>query len=269
LHVVEHTPYVAALGLLKADPVLLLWRRSLAGGRPWGCQAGGVEGCNSQARRIREQRRALDDVLKLANVPGPRALAEPFHVCFGDPLESQSQLAGGALKEEQGERGDLLAPLPQRGNAYGEGRETVVEILAETPLLHGRKQVGQLAPQLEVGQQDPQLPPQHDQKRLIGRTNLGQGVPDRIDARGRPQYISTVLLPFNRESLRERNVVESDAERQRVAGSSPEQGFMDTLELSEVVRELAQATSAESSETYDLAAKAKLYVRPLRAAQRS
>ena len=78
-----------------------------------------------------------------------------------------------------------------------------------------------------------------------------------------------MLLPFNRERLRERNDVENDAERQRVSDFSPEQGFMDVLELSEVVRELAQATSAEGSETYDLAAKAKLYVLPLRATQRS
>jgi hypothetical protein len=61
---------------------------------------------------------------------------------------------------------------------------------------------------------------------------------------------SDVLLPFNREKLRERNAVESEAERQRVSG-------------------FAQATSAESSETYDLAAKAKLTILPLRAAQRS
>lgn len=90
-----------------------------------------------------------------------------------------------------------------------------------------------------------------------------------IDARGGPQYSLRVLLPFNRERLRERNDVENDAERQRISDSSPEQGFMETLELSEVVRELAQATSAESSEIYDLAAKATLYVLPLRAAQKS
>ncbi len=78
-----------------------------------------------------------------------------------------------------------------------------------------------------------------------------------------------VLLPFNRERLRERNDIENDAERRRVSESSPEKGFMETLEMSEIVRELAQATSAESSGTYDLAAKARLYVLPLRAAQKS
>jgi hypothetical protein len=59
-------------------------------------------------------------------------------------------------------------------------------------------------------------------------------------------YSYGVLLLFNRERLRERNVVENDSERQRVEGFSPEQGFMEVLELSEVVPELAQATSAES-----------------------
>src|SRR5512141_1383329 len=49
----------------------------------------------------------------------------------------------------------------------------------------------------------------------------GQAFQTGIDARGGPGYSFSVLLPFNRERLRERNEVENDAERQRVSDLSP------------------------------------------------
>jgi hypothetical protein len=76
-----------------------------------------------------------------------------------------------------------------------------------------------------------------------------------------------VQLPFDREKLRRRNLADRDDERLAAAARSPADGLRDTLEVSEVVRSLARATLGEPSATDDLAEKARLYARPLRAAQ--
>jgi hypothetical protein len=78
-----------------------------------------------------------------------------------------------------------------------------------------------------------------------------------------------VDLPFDREKLRRRNAADAEAERAVASVRSPEQGFLETLDLSEVVSELAAATAGEQLLVDDLEAKARLYVLPLRAAQRS
>jgi hypothetical protein len=78
-----------------------------------------------------------------------------------------------------------------------------------------------------------------------------------------------VLLPFDRDQLRKRNAADVDAERTAASTRSPEQGFLDTLELSEVVSQLAAATAGDQFLVNDLEAKARLYALPLRAAERS
>jgi hypothetical protein len=89
------------------------------------------------------------------------------------------------------------------------------------------------------------------------------------DSGVRLRYGSGVLLPFDRARLRERNDADMVAERLAAADRSPEEGLRDAVELSEVVRSLALATSGGQGTVDDLAAKARLYVLPLRAAQRS
>jgi len=76
-----------------------------------------------------------------------------------------------------------------------------------------------------------------------------------------------VLPPFDRAKLRERNEADGIAERLAATARSPEEGLRDALELSELVRSLALATSGEQYMIDDLTAKARLYVLPLRAAQ--
>ena len=76
-----------------------------------------------------------------------------------------------------------------------------------------------------------------------------------------------MLPPFDREALKERNASDLAAERARAASRSPAEGLLDTLELSELVRELARASNADCPASHDLEAKADLYVRPLKAAR--
>ncbi|MBN2576457.1 MAG: hypothetical protein JXP73_17980 [Deltaproteobacteria bacterium] len=78
-----------------------------------------------------------------------------------------------------------------------------------------------------------------------------------------------MLLPFDRARLRERNEADVTAERFDAAARSPAEGLRDVLELCETVRSLALATSGEPGPVDDLAAKARLFVLPLRAAQRA
>jgi hypothetical protein len=77
-----------------------------------------------------------------------------------------------------------------------------------------------------------------------------------------------VELPFDRERLKRRNAIDSDQDRAADCRRSPGESFMETLELCEVVGQLASAAASEESAS-DLEAKARLYVRPLRAAMHS
>ena len=79
---------------------------------------------------------------------------------------------------------------------------------------------------------------------------------------------TSMLLPFDRERLKQRNARDAEQEVAAAAEKSPAQRFMETLEVSEVVRQLAAATGSDSAAS-DLEAKSRLYVRPLLAAMRS
>ena len=77
-----------------------------------------------------------------------------------------------------------------------------------------------------------------------------------------------MLLPFDRERLKLRNARDAEQEVAAAVEKTPEQGFVETIEVSEVVRQLAVATGSDSAAS-DLAAKSRLYVGPLLAAMRS
>ena len=77
-----------------------------------------------------------------------------------------------------------------------------------------------------------------------------------------------MLLPFDRERLKQRNALDVADELQASAGQTPSEKLLATIDLSEVVRELAAAAGSQP-ETSDLELKSHLYVRPLRAATRS
>ena len=75
-------------------------------------------------------------------------------------------------------------------------------------------------------------------------------------------------LPFDRERLKQRNALDAAQEVQASAGQTPSEKLLATIEVSEVVRELAVAAGTQAERT-DLQLKSHLYVRPLHAAMRS
>ncbi len=77
-----------------------------------------------------------------------------------------------------------------------------------------------------------------------------------------------MLLPFDRERLKQRNALDAEQEAAFSAEKTPSQRFMETVELSEVVRQLAIATGSDSAAA-DLELKSRLYVHPLLAAMHS
>jgi hypothetical protein len=77
-----------------------------------------------------------------------------------------------------------------------------------------------------------------------------------------------MILPFDRERLMRRNTLDAEQEVAACAEKTSSQSFMESVEVSEVVRQLAIATGSES-ETSDLEAKSRLYVSPLLAATRT
>jgi hypothetical protein len=77
-----------------------------------------------------------------------------------------------------------------------------------------------------------------------------------------------MLPPFDRKRLNLRNRRDAEDEVAAAAGKTAEQRFEETIEVSEVVRQLALATGSDGASA-DLAEKSELYVRPLLAAMRS
>jgi|HubBroStandDraft_4_1064222.scaffolds.fasta_scaffold356923_2 hypothetical protein len=77
---------------------------------------------------------------------------------------------------------------------------------------------------------------------------------------------ASMLLPFDRDRLRERNAIDLAQEIEEARRRSTPERFEQTLELSELVRALAEATGVEVPD--DLAEKARLYAEPLRVATR-
>src|SRR4051812_4930538 len=73
---------------------------------------------------------ALDDVLELADVPGPAVREEQRDGLGGDRGEVAEAGAGGGLAEEHaGESFDLGGALPQRGDRQGDAVQAEVEVL--------------------------------------------------------------------------------------------------------------------------------------------
>lgn len=75
-----------------------------------------------------------------------------------------------------------------------------------------------------------------------------------------------MILPFNRARLRERNALDDAEEQAAAAQRTPGERVEMSLDLSQLVRELAHATGADqaTSTRSDLAEKARLYAEPLR-----
>lgn len=75
-----------------------------------------------------------------------------------------------------------------------------------------------------------------------------------------------MILPFNRARLRERNALDDAQDQAAAAERSPGERVEASLDLSQLVRDLAHATGADQAAAArsDLAEKARLYAAPLR-----
>jgi hypothetical protein len=75
-----------------------------------------------------------------------------------------------------------------------------------------------------------------------------------------------VILPFDRGRLRERNALDDAQDRAEARRRSPAERVASTLELSQLVRDLSQATGSDElvDEAVALGEKARLYAAPLR-----
>lgn len=76
-----------------------------------------------------------------------------------------------------------------------------------------------------------------------------------------------MILPFDRSRLRLRNALDDAEAIADAARRSPAERVQVSLDLSQLVRELARAAGTDQLVDYraDLAEKARLYVTPLRA----
>jgi hypothetical protein len=75
-----------------------------------------------------------------------------------------------------------------------------------------------------------------------------------------------VILPFDRERLRERNALDDAQDRAEARRRSPAERVESTLELSQLVRDLSHATGSDErvDREAELGEKARLYTAPLR-----
>src|SRR3990167_4348987 len=88
-----------------------------------------------------EHERALDDVLELADVPGPPVLLEDGEGLGRHPPDALAELGGDLLDEVRDERRDVLATLAKRWQMDRDDVQPVEEVLAQRALGH-RLEIG-------------------------------------------------------------------------------------------------------------------------------
>src|SRR5437899_260655 len=87
---------------------------------------------NLELRTMRQQERALDDVLELAHVARPAMTRERTARFGADPLRRQPHRASASDHEGLGERQDLPRSLAQRRHTERDSAEPEVEVLAKS-----------------------------------------------------------------------------------------------------------------------------------------
>src|SRR5947208_3606964 len=90
---------------------------------------------------IREDDRALDDVLKLADIPGPVIGSKQLERRSIDAPDLLAGLLGKALDQILDEQGDVVGSVAERGDFDGKDIQPVVKVLAELSLRDGALQV--------------------------------------------------------------------------------------------------------------------------------
>src|SRR5437660_5133036 len=90
---------------------------------------------------IREDDRALDDVLKLADIPGPVIGSKQLERPSIDAPDLLAGLLGKALDQILDEQRDVVGSVAERGDFDGKDIQPVVKVLAELSLRDGALQV--------------------------------------------------------------------------------------------------------------------------------
>src|SRR5262249_10035311 len=88
-----------------------------------------------------EHKTALDDVLKLPNVPGPVIIHQASHSLVADRLHWAAHFRSQLLHEEFCEEGNVLFSLAQRRGVDRHDVQAIVEILTERALFERFPQI--------------------------------------------------------------------------------------------------------------------------------
>src|SRR5262245_11742753 len=91
--------------------------------------------------RVRD-RRALQHILQLAHVTGPRVALQTANGLRGQAARPQAVVAPDLVEDDPRQVGDILLPLAQRRHANGDDLEPEIEILAKTTVAYQLLQVG-------------------------------------------------------------------------------------------------------------------------------
>ncbi|EAU66790.1 hypothetical protein STIAU_1021 [Stigmatella aurantiaca DW4/3-1] len=102
-------------------------------------QGGGLEGGQVPAQQHLaggEHHGPGEDVLQLAHVAAPGQPGQVLQHLWRDPEHALVHLLVDALQQVVHQQGDVLAPLPQRGDLEGDDLEALVKVLAEAARGH-------------------------------------------------------------------------------------------------------------------------------------
>ena len=110
-----------------------------------------LEGRPRQLGRIGEEHGAGDDVLQLADVPGPRVRAQSGPGLRGQRLRGQPRSGTRLAQEPLAERKDVVRALAEGRQVDGDHRQAMVEVRPEATLAGGRLQI------LAGGRDDPHV----------------------------------------------------------------------------------------------------------------
>ena len=83
----------------------------------------------------------LDHILELAHIAGPAVTPHDKPRLLGERNLRQAPAFGKVCRKLAGEQPDVAATVAQRRNGNLDGREAVVKVLTEAPLLHGTEHV--------------------------------------------------------------------------------------------------------------------------------
>ena len=100
-----------------------------------GLGAGGIGQVDAQPAVLREDRRALDDVLQFADVAGPVVARKPARIAFRQSQLGFQRLALAVEKVLRQQR-NVLAPLAQRHRLHRKHVEAEIEVFAKPAALH-------------------------------------------------------------------------------------------------------------------------------------